>query len=106
MPAIADANDETVKIAEAGQEHPPSPKQVGGAAAEEEQAPEDQRVARDRPADVRAAQVEVTGEARQCDVHRRDVEDHHQLGDEQHEQEQAVPLARVIVLMAKTMGRS
>ncbi len=39
--------------AEAGQEHPAPSEQVGGAAAEEEQAAEDQRVARDRPADAR-----------------------------------------------------
>ena len=41
--------------AEAGQEHPPTPEQIGGAAAEEEQASEDERVAGDRPADARAA---------------------------------------------------
>ena len=79
--------------AEAGQEHPASSEQVGGAAAEEEQAAEDERVARDRPADARAGQVEVTREARQRDVHRRDVEDHHQLRDEQDEQQQAALVA-------------
>ena len=40
--------------AEAGQEHPPTPEQIGGAAPEEEQASEDERVAGDRPADVGA----------------------------------------------------
>ena len=75
---------------EAGQEEAAPAEQVGGAAAEEEEAAEDERVARDRPADLRAAQLQVLGEARQGDVHGRDVEDHHQLGDEQHEQEQSV----------------
>ena len=91
---------------EAGQEHPTPTEEIGGAASEEEQAAENKRVARDRPADVGAGQMKVTGEARQRDVHGGDVEDHHQLGDEEHEQEQAVLLARVIVVMAKTMGRS
>ena len=80
--------------AEAGQEHPAPSEQVGGAAAEEEQAAEDERVARDRPADAGAGQVQVAGEARQRDVHRRDVEDHHQLRDQQHEQQQPALLAR------------
>ena len=79
--------------AEAGQEHPPTPEQVGGAAAEEEQASEDERVAGDRPADVGAAELKVFREARQRDVHGRDVEDDHQLGDEQDEQEDAAALA-------------
>ena len=74
--------------AEAGQEHPASSEQVGGAAAEEEQAAEDQRVARDRPADAGAGQVQVTGEAWQRDVHGGDVEDHHQLCDQQDEEQQ------------------
>ena len=80
--------------AEAGQEHPTSSEQVGGAASEEQQAAEDERVARDRPADAGAGQVEITGEARQRDVHRRDVEDHHQLRDQQHEQQRPALLAR------------
>ena len=79
--------------AEAGQEHPPTPEQVGGAAAEEEQASEDERVAGDRPADAGARELKVFREARQRDVHGRDVEDDHQLGDEHDEQEDATALA-------------
>ena len=91
--------------AEAAQEHPASPEQVGGAAAEEEQAAEDQRVARDRPADAGAGQVQITGEARQRDVHRRDVEDHHQLRDQQDEEEQAAfRAARGRLLAARTVA--
>jgi hypothetical protein len=78
---------------EARQEHPPAAEQVGRAAAEEQQASEDQRVARDRPADVGAADPKISREARQRDVHRRDVEDHHQLGDQQDEQQDPAPLA-------------
>ena len=33
------------------------------------------------------------GEARQCDVHRRDVEDHHRLSDQQDEEQRPAPLA-------------
>ena len=62
---------------------------------EEQEAAEDERVARDRPADARASQLKVTREARQRDVHRGDVEDHHQLGDEEHGQEPAAPRLRV-----------
>ena len=73
--------------AEPGQEHPAPPEQVGCAAAEEQQAAEDERVARDRPADRAAADVEVAGEAGQGDIHGGDVEDHHQLRDQEHGQE-------------------
>jgi len=45
------------------------PEQVGRAAAEEEQAAEDERVARDRPTDVGAGQLKVARETRQGDVH-------------------------------------
>ena len=82
---------------EAGQEQAAAPEQVGGTAAEEQEAPEDERVARDRPADLGAAELQVLGEARQGDVHGGDVEDHHQLRDEQHEQEQPRSPARCSV---------
>jgi len=78
---------------ETGQEHPTTTEQIGGTATEEEQASEDERVAGDGPADVGACELKVFREARQCDVHGRDVEDDHQLGDEQHEQEDAAAFA-------------
>ncbi len=84
--------------AEAGQEHPAAPEQIGGAAAEEEQASEDERVAGDGPADARAAELKVFREARQRDVHGRDVEDDHQLGDEHDEQEDATACFRSVML--------
>ena len=92
-PAMADANDDALKIAEAGQEHAPTAEQIGSPAAEEEQASEDERVAGDGPADVGAAELEVSREARQRDVHGRDVEDDHQLGDQQDDQENTTALA-------------
>jgi hypothetical protein len=82
VPAIAEAKRGDGEDAEAGQEHPASSEQVCGAAAEEQEAAEDQGVAGDRPADRRAAHAQVTGEARQRDVHGGDVEDHHQLRDQ------------------------
>ena len=78
---------------EAGQEHPPAPDEVGQPAAEEEQAAEDERVARDRPADRRSTQLQITGEARQGDVHGRDVEDHHQLSHQQDAKENSAASA-------------
>ncbi len=80
--------------AEAGQEHSASPEEIGCTPPEEQQAPEDERVARDRPADVGAGQVQVSREARKGDVHRRDVENDHQLGDEQDEQQRPALLVR------------
>jgi hypothetical protein len=62
------------------------------AAAEQQQAAEDQRVGGDRPADRGAAEVQVAGQARQGDVHGSDVEDDHQLGDQEHRQK---PLRRL-----------
>ena len=90
--------------AQAGEEHAPAAEQVGGAAAEQQQAAEDQRVARDRPADVTAADVEVLGHVGKSDVHGGDVEDHHQLGDAEQD-EQAGARSAVGVLRGRaTVG--
>ena len=63
------------------------PIEVGGTTAEQEQAAEDQRVARDRPADVAAVDAEAVGHVGQRDVHGRDVEDDHQLGGAEHQKQ-------------------
>ena len=82
-----------------------------GAAAEQQEASEDQRVAGDRPADARPAQVEISGDVGEGDVHGGDVEDDHQLGDEHDEQEDAAALAggrlgaTGSMLVAPTLGR-
>ncbi len=47
-----------------------------------------------------AAELKVVREARQGDVHGRDVEDDHQLGDEQDAQENAACLAGVGAVVA------
>ena len=73
--------------AQSGHEHAARPDEVGGTAAEQEQAAEDQRVARDRPADVAAVDAEAVGHVRQRDVHGRDVEDHHELGGAEHQKQ-------------------
>ena len=73
--------------AEAGEEHATTAEQVGGAAAEQQQAAEDQRVAGDRPAEVAAGDAEVPAEVRQRDVHGGDVEDDHELGDRQQQEQ-------------------
>ena len=78
---------------QAGQEHALAADQVGQSAAEEEQAAEDERVARDRPADRRPTQLQIPGEARQGDVHGRDVENHHQLSHEKDAEENSTAAA-------------
>ena len=78
---------------QAGQEHPPPSEQISRAAPEEEEAAEDERVAGDRPADAGAAELKVVRDARHRDVHGRDVEDDHQLGDENGAEEHAACLA-------------
>src|SRR5207248_11748873 len=75
---------------EARDERPAAAEQVGRAASEQQETAEDQRVARDRPADSRAAQLQVGGDVRESDVHGRDVEDDHELGDEQYREKPAV----------------
>src|SRR4051794_22841483 len=55
--------------AEAGEEEPSSAEHVGGAAAEQEQAAEHERVARDRPPQAAAGEPEVLLKIRQGNVH-------------------------------------
>ena len=87
LPASAAASEDGDEHAQAGQEHPPAAEQVGGASAEQQQAAEDQRVARDRPADVAAGDVQALGHVRHGDVDGRDVEDDHQLRDAEQQQQ-------------------
>jgi len=79
--AIVSAN------AQAGHEHAPAAEQIGGAPAEQEQAAEHQRVAPDRPAGIGAVDAEVGREVGQRDVHGRDVEYDHQLGQAEQKEE-------------------
>ena len=63
----------------ADDEHAPAPEQVGRAAAEEQEAPEDQRIGADDPLEVLLGEPEVVLDRRQRDVHDRDVQDDHEL---------------------------
>jgi len=79
-----------VKTPRPVEEHPTAPEEIGGAASEQQEASEDQRVTRDRPADVRAAQLQISGDVGESDIHGSDVEDDHQLGNEQHREKPAL----------------
>ena len=79
---------------EAGQEDAAATEQVRGASAQQQEAPEDQRVTRDGPPEVAARDVQVLREVRESDVHGGDVEDDHQLGEsKEEEQDHASALA-------------
>ena len=70
------------------EEHPPPAEQVGGAAAEQEEAGEGQRVRVDDPLQAGGREAEVVADRRQGDVDDRDVEDHHELREADDEQQQ------------------
>jgi hypothetical protein len=72
---------------EACEEHPPASQQVRGAAAEKQQAAKHERVAGDRPPQLTTAESEVAREVGECDVHRGDVEDDHELSEREQQQE-------------------
>jgi hypothetical protein len=73
--------------AEAGEEHAPAAEEIGGATAEQQQAAEDQRVARDRPAEVRTIDGQIGRQVGERDVHGGDVEDDHELRDRQQQKQ-------------------
>ena len=87
LPAVAARDRGEREQAQSGHEHAAAAEEVGGATAEKQQAAEDQRVARDRPADVAAVDPEAAGHIGQRDVDGRDVEDDHQLGGAEHQQQ-------------------
>jgi hypothetical protein len=66
---------------EAGEEHAAAPEQVARAPAEQQQATEGKRVGVDDPLQPVSREPEVGLDRGQCDVHDRDVEDDHELGD-------------------------
>ena len=81
----------TVNSAEAGHEQAPPPEQVGHPAAEEEHAPEEDRVGGDHPLQALLREVQVGPDRRQRDVHDRDVEDDHELRGDDHRQREPAP---------------
>ena len=76
--------------AEADQEDAPAPEQVGQPAAEQEQAAEGQGVGGHHPLEAGGAEVEVVLDGGQGDVHDRHVEDDHELGQADHDEDHAV----------------
>ena len=76
---------------EAGQEEPAAAEQVARPPAEQQQAAERERVAVDDPLQAVGGEPEVGLDRGQRDVHDRDVEDDHELGDGEHRQRE--PLA-------------
>ena len=78
---------------EADDEHPLAPGVVGDATAQEQQAAEGERVGRDDPLPVGVADAEVLLDRRQCDVHDRAVQHHHELRDG--DDEERLPAPRI-----------
>jgi len=77
---------------QADQERDLPAQQVGQPSAEQQQAAEPQRVGGDHPLPVRGGEVERVLCGRQRDVHHRDVEDHHQLRQADHAQDEPAPV--------------
>ena len=78
---------------EPGEKDPPAPEQVGRAAAEEQEAPEHERVGADDPLQVLLREPEVDLDRGQCHVHDCDVQDDHELHDA--EKRQRPPFASI-----------
>ncbi len=66
---------------QAEQEDPAPPERVGRPPAEQEEAGEGEHVGVHHPLQADRGVVQVPPDRRQGDVHHRDVEDHHELGD-------------------------
>ena len=68
---------------QARHEHAPTPKQVGGPAAEEQEAPEGQTVGGDHPLQIGLGEVELHADGGQGHVDDREVHDGHEVGHDQ-----------------------
>ena len=91
----ADGGDEG-EAGQAGQECDLPAGQVGQPAAEQQQAAERQRVRGDHPLPVHGGEVQRPLRRRQRDVHHREVQDHHQLRQADHAQDQPAPVPGVV----------
>jgi hypothetical protein len=89
---------------ETDHEHPAPAEQVAGTAAEEQEAAERQRVARDDPLEVLRREAKVLLDRRQGDVHDRDVEDDHEVGDA--EDGECLPAPGICVVFHRALLRS
>jgi hypothetical protein len=74
-----------------GHEQAPSSEQVGHAAAQEQDAAEHDRVGGHDPLQVLLAEAEVRLDRGERHVDDRDVEDHHELGGDDHRQSEPAP---------------
>ena len=76
---------------QAGQERDLPAEQVGQPAAEQQQAAERQGVGGDHPLPVHGGEVQRPLRGRQRDVHHRQIQHHHQLGQADHAQDEPPP---------------
>ena len=77
---------------DADEEHSPSAHDVRRPPAEQQEASEHEGVGADDPLEVVLGEAEIDLDGGQCDVHDRDVEDHHEL-DQAQEREGQPPAA-------------
>jgi hypothetical protein len=66
---------------------------VGEPATQDHQATEDEGVGGHHPGQSRAAQLELRADARERDLHDRDVDDQHELGGSEQRQQEPAPLS-------------
>ena len=85
--ASAQASEENANSAVPGDEHAPASEQVGGAAAEHQEAGERDRVGVDDPLQAGGREVQAVAHRRQRHVDDGDVEDDHELGQADDEQQ-------------------
>ena len=86
------SSEPRVKIERAEHEDAPAAEEVGGAATEQEEATEEERVCADDPLQVLLREAEIDLDRRERDVHDRDVEDRHELHrEDEREREPLLP---------------
>ena len=85
------SSEPIAKTARPDDEHAATTEHVGGAAAEQQEPAEDERVRADHPLQVLLRETEIHLDRRQRDIHDRDVEHHHELDDA--EESESPPLA-------------
>ena len=85
------APEKIAKSSEPHHEEPPPPEHVAGAPAEQQEAAEGEAVAAHHPLEVLGREAQVGLDGRQGDVHDRDVEHHHQVGDAEHRECEPAP---------------
>ena len=90
--------DDAGEAGQPGQERHLAAEQVGQPAAEQQQAAERQGVGGDHPLPVHGREVQRPLRRRQRDVHHREVQDHHELRQADHAQDQPAPPSRALLM--------